>query len=458
MTDAIHPVEGEQLIPEVVPPATPAVRPSRIIVGLLIATVLLALLVFVFLTIRRHLVHRDDPQAKSTASVVAAGHELTMPASSPAQVPSPTPPTGSASGPIVPSIGAADTQGTPIAVRATGAKGPPNLDSGQNARPHADPDDAPIFPGDSAPALHRQPGASTGQGGDALPAGLPPRTGDPVADARASLSAYRTQLAGMMDSLQKRVAMATGGQTGGTTSMSAVAPGGSSAGLTTLHPASVSGDSGNGGGSPAHSSTARVSAQMLGDLNMILPMGTMILCGLKTRVITATSGMVSCQTERDIRSANGNVVLLEKGSHLDGEFHVVQIHPGLTRIPVIWTRIRTPAGVTADLESPATGSLGESGLDAYVDNRWGERLGAALMLSLIDDVITYETQKQATQAGNTTQVILPNTTAEGQKMAEQVLNATINIPPLMYQNQGNVAGVYVARDIDFSTVYALRAQ
>ena len=43
----------------------------------------------------------------------------------------------------------------------------------------------------------------------------------------------------------------------------------------------------------------------------------------------------------------------------------------------------------------------------------------------------------------------------GSKLAEKVLEATINIPPLLYQNQGSVVGVYVARDVDFSKVYAL---
>ena len=50
-------------------------------------------------------------------------------------------------------------------------------------------------------------------------------------------------------------------------------------------------------------------------------------------------------------------------------------------IPIIWTRVRTPHGVIVDLDSPATGPLGESGIDGYVDNRWGERIGAALKRS-----------------------------------------------------------------------------
>jgi len=46
------------------------------------------------------------------------------------------------------------------------------------------------------------------------------------------------------------------------------------------------------------------------------------------------------------------VVLAERGSHLDGEYRVVQVRPGVTRIPVLWTRLRTPNGVTVDLDSP----------------------------------------------------------------------------------------------------------
>ena len=199
---------------------------------------------------------------------------------------------------------------------------------------------------------------------------------------------------------------------------------------------------------------SRPVARLLGNRSLTMPKGVLFTCSLKTRVISATSGFVACQVQRNVFSDDGKVVLAERGSHLDGEYRVVQVRPGVTRIPVLWTRLRTPNGVTVDLDSPGTGALGESGIGGYVDNRWPERIGAAMLVSLIDDAVKMVATDSNPATGSTT-VLLPSTTAAGSKLAEKVLEATINIPPLLYQNQGSVVGVYVARDVDFSKVYAL---
>jgi type IV secretion system protein VirB10 len=121
---------------------------------------------------------------------------------------------------------------------------------------------------------------------------------------------------------------------------------------------------------------------------------------------------------------------------------------------VLWTRLRTPNGISVDLDSPGTGPLGESGVDGHVDNRWRERIGAALLLSLIDDAVKISVSNQTGQApGDTT--VLSSTTGTGSDLAEKVLDSTIHIPPLIYQNQGAIVGIYVARDVDFSSVYEL---
>jgi type IV secretion system protein VirB10 len=111
--------------------------------------------------------------------------------------------------------------------------------------------------------------------------------------------------------------------------------------------------------------------------------------------------------------------------------------------------------VTVDIESPGTGQLGESGIDGYVDNRWGERIGAAMLLSLIDDSVKLVIQNQ-TQDQQADTIVLPSTTDNTSKLAEKVLDSTINIPRLLYQNQGGIVGIYVARDVDFSSVYELQ--
>ncbi len=204
-----------------------------------------------------------------------------------------------------------------------------------------------------------------------------------------------------------------------------------------------------------HSATPRASAQRPFNRTLTVPKGTIFQCALQTRVVTATSGFVNCLVQRDVYGHDGKVVLVERGSSLVGEYRMVAVRPGLTRIPVVWTRVLTPTAVSVDLESPAIGQLGESGLGGYVDNRWPERIGAALLLSMVDDAIKLASERQDS-SGNT--VYLPSTTAQGSKLAEEVLKSTINIPPLLYQNQGGLVGVYVARDLDFSNVYRLVAE
>jgi type IV secretion system protein VirB10 len=210
------------------------------------------------------------------------------------------------------------------------------------------------------------------------------------------------------------------------------------------------------GGQLQGSATTRVAAGQLGNRSLTLPKGTAFTCALKTKVVSAASGFIGCQVLRNVFSDDGRVLLIERGSHMDGEYRATSVRPGTVRIPVLWTRIRTPLGVTVEIDSPGTGQLGESGIDGFVDNRWVERIGAAMLVSLINDSVQLIIQNQANDSGSET-VIFPSTTSSTSKLAEKVLESTINIPPLIYQNQGGVVGIYVARDVDFSSVYELQA-
>jgi len=362
-----------------------------------------------------------------------------------------------ASSPRIPAlVPTAQEVADPIGVRRTGQGAPAT----GGVKPTL-PEDAPVLlvttrPGAGAPGARRpdsaarHAGAGRGQEQESDP-------NDPIAATTRNLQGYQQQLQGLLDTLTQKAAMATGQSPApspiGATSLGVPPSGGPAMGGVPSNASPQGG--GLFGGQLQGSATPRVTASMLGNRSLTLPKGTAFTCALKTKVISATSGFVSCQVQRNVFSDDGRVLLVERGSHMDGEYRIASVRPGTVRIPVLWTRIRTPNGVTVDVDSPGTGPLGESGIDGYVDNRWFERIGAAMLLSLIDDSVKLVIQNQASDTQADT-VVLPSTTANTSKLAEKVLDSTINIPPLIYQNQGGIVGIYVARDVDFSSVYELK--
>lgn len=203
--------------------------------------------------------------------------------------------------------------------------------------------------------------------------------------------------------------------------------------------------------------TARAYANQLGNRNFILAKGNAIDCVLNTRLDSSVPGMTSCIVTRNVYSDNGKVLLVERGSLVTGEYTTV-LGRGSSRIFVLWDRIKTPQGVVIQIDSPAADELGASGLPGYVNNHWGARIGAAVLLSMIDDVLEYERNKQESENGI---VVFGSDSASsktGQRMAEKVLDSTINIPSTLHKNQGERVSVYVARDLDFNSVYELQAK
>lgn len=339
--------------------------------------------------------------------------------------------------PRVPALLPTPEVAEPIGVRSGGAAAPKGISA----------DDAPVLIVSSRPVGHS---SSAGMPNATVLGQATADPDDPVANTSRNLQAYQRQLQGLLDNLTQSTAM-SGGQGGDTANLGALGSmAGASPGAGLLAPSA-----GLFGGQLQGSATPKVAASTLGDRSLTLPKGTAFTCALKTRVISATSGLVGCQVQRNVYGDNGRVLLIERGSHLDGEYRISSVRPGMVRIPVLWTRVRTPHGVTVDIESPGTGQLGESGIDGYVDNRWGERIGAAMLLSLIDDSVKLVIQNQ-TQDQQADTIVLPSTTDNTSKLAEKVLDSTINIPPLLYQNQGGIVGIYVARDVDFSSVYELQ--
>ncbi|MEF0941621.1 type IV secretion system protein VirB10 [Rhizobium sp. BR 362] len=199
---------------------------------------------------------------------------------------------------------------------------------------------------------------------------------------------------------------------------------------------------------PTHLEGSR--AGTLGNRDFVVAMGTSIPCVLETALASDQPGFASCIVNRDVLSDNGRVVLMEKGTQVVGEFRG-GLNRGQKRLFVLWNRAKTPKGVIITFASPATDALGRGGIDGYVDTHWWERFGSAILLSIVGDATTY--------AGSQLQdsdVQAQNTGTAGQQAAGIAVEQSINIPPTLLKNQGELVSLFVARDLDFSGVYSLR--
>lgn len=453
-SERLSPLPGETGIPNIAAERKPTLDKKGL---LAIACVVITLVAFLVASAKN--IFKDDTPSDASASrssdrpSAAAGDTRKLDFSSPA---------ASQTQRIPALIPNADELAEPVGVRRTGSNvaasnTPHKTEPGSGTRTPS-PEDAPVMLVSSriSAGLNKTSNAI----GHAMPTPEPANldasgeTADPLQATKRNLQAYQQQLQGMLDTLTRSTALTSGQD---------APPGIDSGNPATPNPQSparhAAPSSGLFGGQLQGSETPSVVASQLGNRSLTLPKGTAFTCALKTRIISAASGLVGCQVQRHVFSEDGKVLLLERGSHMDGEYRIMSLRPGMIRIPVLWTRIRTPLGVTVDIDSPGTGPLGESGVDGYMDKRWGERIGAAVLMSLIDDSVKLIIQNQSQQSnldGSST-VILPSATANSSKLAEKVLDSTINIPPLIYQNQGGIVGIYVARDLDFSSVYALRA-
>jgi type IV secretion system protein VirB10 len=87
-----------------------------------------------------------------------------------------------------------------------------------------------------------------------------------------------------------------------------------------------------------------------------------------------------------------------------------------------------------------------------VNRHFWDRFGAAILISTLDGAVQAAVQSASRSGGP---VIYNPSSSES--VVTDVLKSSVNIPPTITKSNGDRIQVFVARDLDFRSVYELRS-
>lgn len=194
--------------------------------------------------------------------------------------------------------------------------------------------------------------------------------------------------------------------------------------------------------------------------DLYVPENTAIPCSLDYRFVSDRAGKIRCTIAEDIWSASGKTKLIEKGTTATGIYQTgaeTGMTHGQGRAFLIITKLRTRQPPYLDIplvDTHAAGELGEAGVDGWIDTHFRERFGGALLVGMIPDIGAWASNSAGQKDRNTDYT--ENSRQAMAEMARTTLENSINIPPTLYKNQGEIINLITGQDIDFSGIYTLR--
>jgi type IV secretion system protein VirB10 len=187
----------------------------------------------------------------------------------------------------------------------------------------------------------------------------------------------------------------------------------------------------------------RVLAGRLRNPSFTVPQGTVIPAVLETALDSTRPGGARAIVERDVMGFDGTRVLIPRGSRLYGEYDS-DVGAGQKRALIRWTRLTRPDAVIVKLDSPAADPLGRAGVKGKVDSHFLERFGGAILQSVLDIGVGVATRSVT---DNGLILALPGSTQNVTNLTpQQQVQRTLKV------KQGTSVSVFVARDLDFSSV------
>jgi type IV secretion system protein VirB10 len=202
--------------------------------------------------------------------------------------------------------------------------------------------------------------------------------------------------------------------------------------------------SGDGDGAAASPSLAGAKAGIsrLANPAYTLPQGALIQAVLETALDSNRPGFVRAIVQRDVRSFDGSRILIPRGSRLFGEYKA-DLVDGQNRAFILWQKLTRPDGVLVAIESPAADPLGRAGVKGSVDTHFFQRFAGSILQSSLDIGVGIAT-RSATDG-----TIIYGLPGGGQTAVNP---GQSSVRPTLKVRHGASVSVFVARDLDFSSV------
>jgi len=195
----------------------------------------------------------------------------------------------------------------------------------------------------------------------------------------------------------------------------------------------------------------RVTASRFANPATTVPKGTVMQAVLESALDSTRAGMARAIVSRDIYGFDGTKILIARGSRLIGEYKA-DVQQGQSRALIEWQRLMRPDGVVINLDSPSADPLGRAGIKGKVNSHFFSRYGGAILQTAlqIGDQVAVNSLAPSTTVYAAPALVGLQGASPGVGQPAGISGTTVQ--PTVTVKQGTSVSVFVARDLDFTSV------
>lgn len=181
------------------------------------------------------------------------------------------------------------------------------------------------------------------------------------------------------------------------------------------------------------------------DMSRVIPVTRNINAVLKNEINSELGGKVMAQIERDVYGGHGRFVLIPAGTEAVGSYSPAD-KVGQERLSIKWERLITPDGINIHVGNAfMADSMGRAGISGEVDERFWDRFGMPLLMTVFSSATAYAVPVQSEAEG----AVVENFSKGSMSMAQSVLEQSLDMKPRIIIPHGARILISPVKDIWF---------